>query len=99
MVLAGGTTVVDEYDPTLGILLGQDLDFHYNRFQMSLYVTVLPFKDRFLTSGKQCKSASFPHFKIFQIDRLSSFGVECERQRCKVGGCGMRPVKHASISL
>lgn len=82
MVLAGGTTVVDEYDPDLGILLGHDLDFHFDRFQMSLYVTVFPFKHRFLTSGKQCKSASFPHFKIFQIDRLSSLSMECKRQRC-----------------
>ena len=98
-MLAGETTVVDEYDPTLGILLGQDLDFHYDGFQMSSYTTVMPFKDRFLTSGKQCKNASFPHFKIFQIDRLSSFGVEYERQRCELGGCGRRPVKHASISL
>jgi hypothetical protein len=97
-VLAGGTTVVDEHDPTLGILLGQDLDFHYDRFQMSLYVTVLPLKDRFLTSGKQCKSTSFPHFKIFQINRFSSLGVERERERCKLGGCGTRQVKHASIS-
>jgi len=52
MVLADGTTVVDEYDPDLGILLGQDLDFHYDRFQMSLYVNVLLLNNGFLTSRK-----------------------------------------------
>lgn len=41
ITLADGTTIVDEYDPALGILLGQDLDFHFDRFQMSLYVTVI----------------------------------------------------------
>ena len=52
MVLADGTTVVDEYDPDLGILLGQDPAFHYDRFQMSLYGTALLFKDGVLTSRK-----------------------------------------------
>lgn len=36
MTLADGTIITDEYDPALRILLGQDLDIHYDRFQISL---------------------------------------------------------------
>ena len=79
MVLADGTTVVDEYDPNLGILLGQDLDFHFDRFEISIYVTVLLFDVDFLISRKQCKIACFSHFIVLRIDPLPSFGMECKR--------------------
>ena len=49
MILADGTTIVDEYDPDLGILLGQDLDYHFNRFQIAFCLDALLFSESFLT--------------------------------------------------
>ena len=71
-MLADGTTVIDEYDPDLGILLGQDLDFHFDRFQMSLYVTVILFKNDFLTSRKITQNCIFSALKHI-LNRQISF--------------------------
>lgn len=40
MSLPDGHVVLDDYDPTLGVLLCPDLDQHFNAFEASIYITV-----------------------------------------------------------